>query len=129
MVMSQVVEPDVVVVLDPTLMKYEDVTSGLRSGGWLVINSRQSPKELQVKGDFNIATADATRVCRELGLIVAGLTVVNTAILGAFVRATEMVTLASVEAAIRERFANDAAAVNLSAITKTYEVTELYRVR
>lgn len=127
MVMSQVEEPDIVVVLDYTLLRYDDVTSGLRKGGWLVVNSRQSPAELKVRGDFNIATADATTVCRELGLIVAGLTVVNTAILGPFVRATEMVTLASVEAAIKERFSNDAVAVNLSAITRTYEITELYR--
>lgn len=127
MVMSQVEEPDIVVVLDYTLLRYDDVTSGLRKGGWLVVNSRQSPAELKVRGDFNIATADATMVCRELGLIVAGLTVVNTAILGPFVRATEMVTLASVEAAIKERFSNDAVAVNLSAITRTYEITELYR--
>ena len=127
MVMSQVEEPDIVVVLDYTLLRYDDVTSGLRKGGWLVVNSRQSPAELKVRGDFNIATADATTVCRELGLIVAGLTVVNTAILGPFIRATEMVTLASVEAAIKERFSNDAVAVNLSAITRTYEITELYR--
>jgi 2-oxoacid:acceptor oxidoreductase gamma subunit (pyruvate/2-ketoisovalerate family) len=128
MVMSQVEQPDVVVVLDPTLLRYEDVTAGLRPGGWLVVNSQQNPKELRLNSVFNIATADATRVCRELGLIVAGLTVVNTAILGAFVRATEMVTLASVEKAIREKFSSDAVAVNLSAIIKTHEITELYRV-
>lgn len=127
MVMSQVAEPDVVVVLDPTLLRYDDVTSGLRRGGWLVVNSQQNPKELRLNNTFNIATADATRICRELGLIVAGLTIVNTAILGAFVHATEMVTLASVEKVIRERFSNNAVAVNLSAITKTYEITKLYR--
>ena len=33
MVMSQVEEPDVVVVLDHTLLRYEDVISGLRPGG------------------------------------------------------------------------------------------------
>ena len=127
MVMSQVEEPDVVVVLDHTLLRDMDVTNGLRRGGWLVVNFWQRPQELKVKGDFNIATADATRVCRELGLIVAGLTVVNTAILGAFVRATEMVDMASVEKAIRERFSDNAVDINLAAITKTYEITMLQR--
>lgn len=125
MVMSQVEEPDVVVVLDHTLLRDPDVTSGLREGGWLVVNSRQRPQELKVKGDFNIATADATRVCRELGLVVAGLTVVNTAILGAVARATETVDMASMEKAIRERFSDNAVDINLAAITKTYEITEL----
>ncbi|MCJ7521702.1 MAG: 2-oxoacid:acceptor oxidoreductase family protein [Dehalococcoidia bacterium] len=125
MVMSQVEEPDVVVVLDHTLLKYKDVTSGLRPGGWLVVNSWQGPEEIKIKGDFSIATADATRVCRELGLIVAGLTVVNTAILGAFVRATEMVDMASVEKVIRERFSDSAVDMNLAAIRKTCEITRL----
>ena len=125
MVMSQVEEPDVVVVLDHTLLRDPDVTSGLREGGWLVVNSRQRPQELEVKGDFNIATADATRVCRELGLVVAGLTVVNTAILGAVAHATETVDMASIEKAIRERFSDNAVDINLAAITKTYEITML----
>jgi 2-oxoacid:acceptor oxidoreductase gamma subunit (pyruvate/2-ketoisovalerate family) len=128
MVMSQVEKPDVVVVLDQTLLKDHDITSGLGREGWLVVNSRQSPEELNVNGDFNIATADATSVCRELGLVVAGLTVVNTAILGAFVRATKIVDMASVEKVIRERFSDNAVDINLAAITKTYEITRLQKI-
>ncbi len=124
-VISQVEEPDVVVVLDHTLLKYQEVTSGLSRGGWLVVNSWQQPEELNIKGNFSIATVDATRVCRELGLIIAGLTVVNTAVLGALVRATRVVDLASMEKAIRERFANKAVDINLAAIKKTYEITKL----
>ena len=96
MVVSQVEKPHAVVVLDYTLLKYEEVTSGLGTEGWLVVNSWQHPKELNIKGNFKIATADATGVCRELGLVVAGLTVVNTAMLGAFVRATEVVNIGSI---------------------------------
>lgn len=128
MVMSQVEKPDVVVVLDQTLLEDHDITGGLGREGWLVVNSRQSPEELNVNGDFNIATADATSVCRELGLVVAGLTVVNTAILGAFVRATEIVDMASVEKVIRERFSDNAVDINLAAITKTYEITRLQKI-
>lgn len=128
MVISQVERPDVVVVLDHTLLEDQDVTSGLGKDGWLVVNSRQRPQELNIKGAFNIATADATRVCQELGLLVAGLTVVNTAILGALVRATEMVDMASIEKAIRERFSDSAVDINLAAIMKTYEITRLEKV-
>jgi len=129
MVISQVEKPDTVVVLDHTLLKYQEVTSGLDRGGWLVVNSWQHPKELDIKGDFNIATADATRVCRELGLIIAGLPVVNTAILGALVRATNVVDMASIEAAIRERFSNSMIDINLAAIMKTFEITKLKKIR
>jgi len=129
MVVSQVEKPNAVVVLDHTLLKYPEVTSGLGREGWLVVNSRQHPRELDIKGDFNIATADATGVCQELGLIVAGLTVVNTAMLGTFVRATSVVDMASIEKAIRERFSNNAIDINLAAIKKTYEITKLEKVR
>jgi len=129
MAISQVEKPDVVVVLDYTLLKYEEVTSGLKKGGWLIVNSWQHPRELNIKGDFNIATADATRICQELGLIVAGLTVVNTAILGAFIRATKIVDMARIEKAVRERFPSNAIDINLAAITKTYEITKLEKQR
>jgi 2-oxoacid:acceptor oxidoreductase gamma subunit (pyruvate/2-ketoisovalerate family) len=127
MVVSQVENPDVVVVLDHTLLKYSEVTSGLNSNGWLVVNFRYQPKDLNLNGNFNIATADATKVCQQLGLVIAGLPVVNTAILGALVQATDVVDLDSIEKVIRERFSNKAIEINLAAIEKTHEITRLQR--
>ena len=129
LVVSQVENPNVVVVLDHTLLKYEETTSGLSTGSWLVVNSRQYPEKLGIKGDFNLATADATGVCRELGLIVGGLTMVNTAILGAFVRATGIVDMASIERVIRRRFSNNTTDINLTAMIRTYKVTQLEKTR
>lgn len=128
MLVSQVEKPDVVVVLDHTLLKYEEVTSGLVKGGWLIVNSWRHPKELALGGTFNIATADATRVCSNLGLIIAGLTVVNTAILGAFIRATKLVGMASIEKTIRERFPKKDVDINLAAIAQTYKITKLEKI-
>jgi 2-oxoacid:acceptor oxidoreductase gamma subunit (pyruvate/2-ketoisovalerate family) len=127
MVVSQVENPNTVIVLDHTLLKFEEVTSGLIRGGWLIVNSRQSPGELDFEGDFSIASADATGVCSRLGLVVAGLTIVNTAILGAFIRATEVVRMASVEKVVKERFSNGNVDINLAAIAQTYEITKLKR--
>jgi len=128
MVVSQVESPNVVVVLDHTLLKYDEVTSGLVKGGWLILNSWRHPKELNLGDGFNIATADATEVCSSLGLIVAGMTVVNTAILGAFIRATEALGMSSVERAIRERFSDQEASINLAAVARTYKITKLERI-
>ena len=127
-VVSQVEKPTAVVVLDQSLLKYQEVTSGLGKGGWLVVNSWLHPKELNIKGDFNIATADATKVCRELGLMVGGLPMVNTAMLGAIARTTQIVDIPSIEKVIKERFSNSAVEVNLAAIEKTYEITKLERI-
>jgi len=127
-VVSQVEKPDAVVVLDQSLLKYQEVISGLVSGGWLVVNSWLHPKELNIKGDFNVATADATRVCRELGLMVGGLPMVNTAMLGALACATQIVDLTNIKKVIRERFSNSTVDINLTAIEKTYEITKLEKI-
>jgi pyruvate ferredoxin oxidoreductase gamma subunit len=129
MIVSQVEKPNVVVVLDHTLLKYPEVTEGLSKGGWLVVNSWQSPEELSIKADFNIATADATGVCRELGLMAAGLAVVNTAILGALLHVTKMVDIASIRRAISERFSTNDMNINLAAVMKTYEITKMDKKR
>jgi pyruvate ferredoxin oxidoreductase gamma subunit len=128
-VVSQVENPSAVVVLDQSLLKHEDVLSGLSSDGWLIVNSWLHPRELKIKGDFNIAVADATSICRELGLMVGGLPMVNTAMLGAFACATQIVDMPSIEKVIRERFSNNTVDINLAAIKKTYEVTKLERKR
>jgi 2-oxoacid:acceptor oxidoreductase gamma subunit (pyruvate/2-ketoisovalerate family) len=128
-VVSQVEKPDVVVVLDITLLKHQEVTSGLVDGGWLIVNCTQHPKDLDIKRDLNIACADATGVCRELGLMVGGLPMANTAMLGAFVRATQIVNMSSLEKTIKERFPNNATGINIAAITKTYEITELQSLK
>jgi 2-oxoacid:acceptor oxidoreductase gamma subunit (pyruvate/2-ketoisovalerate family) len=123
-VVSQVENPEIVVVLDHTLLKYPDVTHGLGKNGWLIVNSPLTPRELGLKGEFNIATADATKVCQDLELIVAGLVIVNTAILGALVRATKIVDLPTLEKVMRERFSKNTVDINLAAINKTYEITK-----
>lgn len=129
MVVSQVEKPNAVVVLDRTLLRFQEVTSGLSSGGWLIVNSWLHPKELNIKGDFNIATADATRVCRELGLMVGGLPMVNTAMLGAVARATKIVDMTNIEKVINQRFSNNTIDINLTAIAQTYEITKLEKIR
>ncbi len=118
-----------VVVLDHTLLRDPEVLSGLRTGGWLVVNSRQSPGQLKAEGEFNIATVDATGICRELGLIVGGLIIVNTAMLGAVLRASGLVDLANLNKPIRDRFSKRAADLNLAAIEKTYRETIIEKTR
>ena len=129
MVVSQIEEPDMVVVLDHTLLRDPEVLSGLRTGGWLVVNYRKSPRQLNVEGQFNIATVDATGICRELGLIVGGLIIVNTAMLGAVIRVSGLVDLADLSKPIRDRFSNRAADLNLAAIEKTFRETIIEKTR
>lgn len=124
-VMSQVENPDLVVILDQTLLRYPTVIEGLNREGWLVVNSLRCPEDLQINGNFNIATADATGVCQEVGLVIAGLPVVSTAILGALIHITDIVDLKTLKEVIMERFVNSNININLIAISKTLAVTKL----
>ena len=122
---SQVRSPHVVVVLDPGLMIAErgKVLRGLRSGGVVVANL---PSPLPVEGDARLYYVDATRIAKQLGLIVAGWPVVNTSILGALARATGLVSIEAVEKAILEHWSSrpKVARLNAEAARRAYEETK-----
>jgi len=99
---TNIYEPDHVVVLDPTLVSIVDVTAGLRPEGWLIVNSTHAPSELSTDHG-HIATVDATHIAREFGLGSRSAPIVNTAILGAVVRATELISIDTLLQAIREK--------------------------
>jgi len=122
---SEVESPDVVVVLDETLLTNKDVVSGLEEGGWLIVNSPRGPRELGIDGRFRIATADATSISKQIGLVIAGISVVNTPILGAFLRATGLLSLESIRKAIKARLSNVGADANFKAVQLAFERTIL----
>jgi len=124
-VFSQIEHPDVVIVLDHTLLKVADATAGLLEGGWLLVNTPLEPDRVEVNGGFRVATADATRVAEEAGLVVAGSVIVNTAMLGAFAKATGLVALENIEKAILDKFPAGLARKNFGAARRTYELTRL----
>ena len=102
LVRCKIYEPDHIVVLDPTLLNAVDVTVGLKSGGWILVNSNRNPNELPFPKKFKVATVDATALAIKYNLGPRTAPIVNTAILGAFA-ATKMVTLKSVAAAIKDK--------------------------
>ncbi len=120
---SQVRRPRVLVVLDPGLLVAERgrVLSGLREGGVVVANT---PLPVDV-GAARLFMVDATRIAKELGLIVSGWPVVNTAMLGALARATGVVTIDSVVRAIKEYWSGRprVAELNAEAARRAYEET------
>ncbi|MBI5001387.1 MAG: pyruvate ferredoxin oxidoreductase subunit gamma [Euryarchaeota archaeon] len=95
----QIYEPDAVVVLDPTLMDVVDVTSGLKSTGIVIINSKKDPKEFHLKVG-KVYTVDATSIAIENRLGSRTNPIVNTAILGALSKVAGNVGMKAIEAAI-----------------------------
>jgi pyruvate ferredoxin oxidoreductase gamma subunit/2-oxoisovalerate ferredoxin oxidoreductase gamma subunit len=99
-VRQDILEPHHLLVLDATLLDSADPLAGLQPGGWVVINSPDQPEALGIDPSYRVATVDASAIALAHGLGTAAQPVVNTAILGAFVRATGIVTLDDLLAAI-----------------------------
>ena len=84
---SQIQEPNVVVVLDPTLLGSVLVAEGLREDGTLLVNTPTSPAEARQATGFGtgkVCTVDASHIAIEE----IGREITNTPMLGAFARAT-----------------------------------------
>jgi pyruvate ferredoxin oxidoreductase gamma subunit len=97
---TSITRPDIVVVLDPGLLKSQPVADGLRPGGLLLVNSRLPPSEISAPPGARRATVDASRIALSHGLGSATMPVVNTVVLGAFARATGIISLDALTTAI-----------------------------
>ena len=120
---AQVTEPDIVVVLDETLLAVGNATAGLRPGGTLLVNTARPPSEVPAPAGTRVVTADVSAAAAEAGLIVSGAPMVNTAILGAFAAATGLVDLDHLRAAIAGSFAPAAAEKNYRAAQIAHAAT------
>jgi len=115
-----VYEPDVVVVLDPTLLKTVPVTAGIDEDCVIVINSADEPAKVRKmlkteKG--KLWTIPATQIA----LKILGMPITNTAMLGTVAKATNLVALDSIQVTLKERFRPDLAEKNFAVIKEAYE--------
>jgi len=115
---SGVYTPDIIVVLDSSLVEAEDVTNGLKPKGTIVINTTKSADELGIK-NYEVFTVDATSIAMNI----FRKPIVNTAILGAFAAATKLVSLDSINKAIEERFERSQKLIDINkqAVREAYE--------
>jgi len=109
-VREPIVAPDALIVQDPTLLHQVDLFGGLQPGGRVLLNSTRTAAELGL-GSMSVICVPASDLAREH----LGRPLPNAALLGAFAAVTGVVTLASVAAAIRERFASAPAEANVRA--------------
>jgi Pyruvate/2-oxoacid:ferredoxin oxidoreductase gamma subunit len=99
------------------------VLSGLKKGGWIIINCSKDPKSFDLK-DFRVATVDATAIAANHGLGTPETRPVNTAILGAFAKATGLVSLETILEAIPENVPSKIKD-NIAATKEAYENARL----
>ena len=118
-------EPDYIVVLDDKLTGIVDVAEGLKGDGMAIINSAEKPEDIKLGKAVKCATVDATTVALET----LGQPITNSAILGAFAKATGLVSIDSIVAGIMDIFGNRIgerlATKNANAARVAYERTNV----
>lgn len=122
-VLSQVTNPDIVVVLDESLLDVGGATNGLKPGAIMIVNSTRPATELAASTGARVFASDVTGAAEAAGVIVGGQAIVSAAVLGSFAKATGLVSLADVEGAIESYFSGSAAAKNVEAARTAYECT------
>jgi pyruvate ferredoxin oxidoreductase gamma subunit len=122
--------PDVVAVLDPTLIGTVNVTDGLKENGYVIVNSPDHPetirKALGLEGKpVRVFSVNATQI----SLDTIGRPIPNTPMIGALNRALNLAPLDQVIAFLKKsfgkKFSDDIVEANIQAVTRAYnEVRE-----
>jgi pyruvate ferredoxin oxidoreductase gamma subunit len=118
---EQVYNPDILIIQDSTLLKTVDVTKGADENTKLIINTAKNAEDLKLDlPTENIFTIDATKIA----LDIIGKNLANTVILGAFAKATNLITLDGLKKAIKQKFHEKGSNVinkNIKAVETAYK--------
>jgi len=100
---SQIYKPQIVIVLDETVLT-KLICDSIQPNGYLIVNSAKDPeefiKEFSISKKITVMTTDVTKICLDKKLLVDGLPVFNTPILGALPKIFEDISLDHVKKAI-----------------------------
>jgi pyruvate ferredoxin oxidoreductase gamma subunit len=121
---NNIENPSVVVVLDETLLPIVDVSSGLRDGGYIIVNTCTPPalvREALRIGNATVATIDATGISQDT----LKRDMPNTPMIGALAKVTGLFTLDQVADHLRKtfgkKFSQEVIDANVAAVTRAYE--------
>jgi pyruvate ferredoxin oxidoreductase gamma subunit len=117
-----IVEPDALIVQDPTLLGQVPVFDGLRDDGFVVVNSGRQIENLDLPRIVHKPGRWISVPGTELARKITGRPVPNAALLGAFAAVTGVVSLDSVTTAILQRFRGPVATANATVARVAFDV-------
>lgn len=121
-VRSKIYNPDVVIVLDPSLLDIANPAADVRSDGVVIINTNQDPAALRKRLNYSgrLAVVDASAIAKE----VIGLPITNTTMVGALVKATNLMSVESLREPFKQRFGKIASR-NIEAMERAWRETAI----
>lgn len=118
-VKTQVYNPDIILIIDPTLITVEKYYSGLKDEGVVILNTKKAPDkvlELLKKSNAKVWMVDGDEISRKH----IGRTVANTVMLGALVKVTNVVELEHIIEVMYSKFKGKIGDKNAAAIREAY---------
>ena len=122
---SEIYNPDIVIVLDESIMDIVDVLKGLKKNGKILINTTKRPNEFNFSDKYGVATIDATGIALKHEILVGGIPVVNTPILGAIPKILNKVTIKSLQEIVKGKWVGELAEKNIKATKDAYNQVEV----
>jgi len=118
-----IMEPDALIIQDPTLLHQVDVFAGFKHDGYVLINTTRTLAELGLGELLDNCRADhlCTVPATEIGLKHIGRPIPNVPLLGGFAAISGIIKLDSVIEAINGRFSGKMAEGNIAAATEAYQ--------
>jgi pyruvate ferredoxin oxidoreductase gamma subunit len=121
-----VMQPDALIIQDPILLHQVELFAGLKPAGYVLINSTQSLEQLGI-GEFLSALPEGhvwTIPATDIAMKYVGRPLPNAALIGGFAAMTGQLRLASVQAAIREKFSGSISELNTAAAAEAFAYIE-----
>lgn len=122
---SEIYFPKIVIILDESIMEIVDVLKGLKKDGKILINTTKKPEDFDFSKKYGVATIDATGIALKHDILVGGIPVVNTPILGAIPKILDRVTLPSIQAVIKNKWKGEGGEINVKATQDAYDSVEV----
>ena len=117
---SRIYNPNIVVLVDPTLLGKVNIVEGLVKGGTIVANTEMEPSEMKKAlnaEEANVYTVDATRIA----LDILGRPIYNTAMLGALLKVAPLTSMNSMTSVVMKRFPGAVGEKNVAVIKRAYK--------
>lgn len=123
-----IMQPDALVIQDPTLLHQIDVFAGLKQNGFILINTKSSFAELGLAELVRSWSPDrlCTLAATDLGLKHVGRPMPNVPLLAGFAALSGKLKLQSVCNAINAKFSGKVAQGNVAAATEAFELVRAH---
>ncbi|MHA1215334.1 MAG: 2-oxoacid:acceptor oxidoreductase family protein [Candidatus Hodarchaeales archaeon] len=109
------------IILEPSLVKTLPIDQ-LNPGTIIVVNAQELPPMLEDQDKLKIGLVDAVKIAQECGLVKSGTVLVSTTMLGAWTKATSIITLEALKQAIKHQFGEGGLTdANIKSIQLAYE--------